>query len=91
MLARFGFRGHWADRLAGALSGGEKVRLALACLFARPDPPQLLILDEPTNHLDIDAIELLEMALRDYDGAILCVSHDAAFRRAIALEREICL
>ena len=90
-LARFGFRGHWADRLAGALSGGEKVRLALACLFARPDPPQLLILDEPTNHLDIDAIELLEKALRDYDGAILCVSHDAAFRRAIALEREICL
>ena len=90
-LARFGFRGHWADRLAGALSGGEKVRLALACLFARPDPPQLLILDEPTNHLDIDAIELLEKALRDYDGAILCVSHDEAFCRAIALEREICL
>ena len=90
-LARFGFRGNWADRAAGELSGGEKVRLALACLFARPDPPQLLILDEPTNHLDIDAIELLEQALCDYDGAILCVSHDEAFSSAIGLEREIAL
>lgn len=58
-LAGFGFRGASSERAVSTLSGGEGVRLALACLFSRPEPPQMLLLDEPTNHLDIEAIELL--------------------------------
>jgi ATPase subunit of ABC transporter with duplicated ATPase domains len=88
-LAGFGFRGDWSERTVGTLSGGERVRLALDCLFSAPLPPQLLILDEPTNHLDIYAIELLEQALLDFDGAILCISHDSAFRDALGLTRSV--
>lgn len=90
-LAASGFRNRWAERRVASLSGGERVRLALATLFARATPPQMLILDEPTNHLDIAATEMLEQALVDWDGAILCVSHDAAFLTAIGIEREITL
>jgi len=90
-LAASGFRNRWAERHVASLSGGERVRLALCALFARATPPQMLILDEPTNHLDIAATEMLEQALADWDGAILCVSHDAAFLDAIGIEREITL
>ena len=90
-LAASGFRNKWAERQVASLSGGERVRLALACLFAREVPPHMLILDEPTNHLDIAATELLEQALADWDGAILCVSHDPAFLAGIGIEREIAL
>lgn len=90
-LASFGFRNHWADRALASLSGGERVRVALAAVFSRDRPPQMLILDEPTNHLELDAIELLEGALNEFDGALLCVSHDAAFREGIGLCRTIAL
>ena len=61
----------------GALSGGERNRLLLARLFARP--ANLLVLDEPTNDLDIDTLELLEQLLQDYSGTVLIVSHDRTF------------
>jgi ATP-binding cassette subfamily F protein uup len=71
----------FAPQRAGApvktLSGGERNRLLLARLFARP--ANLLVLDEPTNDLDIETLELLESTLQDYDGTLLLVSHDRAF------------
>jgi len=60
-----------------ALSGGERNRLLLARLFARP--ANILVLDEPTNDLDIDTLELLETLLQDYAGTVILVSHDRAF------------
>jgi ATP-binding cassette subfamily F protein uup len=60
-----------------ALSGGERNRLLLARLFARP--ANVLVLDEPTNDLDIDTLELLEDLLQNYDGTVFLVSHDRAF------------
>lgn len=62
---------------AGALSGGERNRLLLARLFARP--ANLLVMDEPTNDLDIDTLELLEELVGNFDGTLLLVSHDRAF------------
>ncbi|MDP2132242.1 MAG: ATP-binding cassette domain-containing protein, partial [Sulfuritalea sp.] len=60
-----------------SLSGGERNRLLLARLFARP--ANVLVLDEPTNDLDIETLELLEALLQDYSGTVFLVSHDRAF------------
>ncbi|MGN6268944.1 MAG: ABC-F family ATP-binding cassette domain-containing protein [Sphingomonas sp.] len=87
--ARFAFRNRDALQAVGTLSGGERLRAGLACTLAGECPPWLLILDEPTNHLDLDSIEILEAALRDYDGALLVVSHDPAFLDAIGIERTL--
>ena len=88
-LARFLFRSVAADKQVGSLSGGERLRAALACVLMSVRPPQLLILDEPTNHLDLDSIEAIEAALAGYDGALLVVSHDRDFLAAIGIEREV--
>jgi ATPase subunit of ABC transporter with duplicated ATPase domains len=88
LLARFAFRNRAALQRAGTLSGGERMRAGLACAFAG-EPPELLLLDEPTNHLDLDAVAVLEEALAGYGGAILVVSHDAAFLAAIGAVRVI--
>ncbi len=90
-LARFLFRNTAADKPVASLSGGERLRAALACVLMAERPPQLLILDEPTNHLDLDSIEAVEAALGGYDGALLVVSHDRDFLDAIGVEREITL
>ena len=90
-LARFAFRNKAALQISGTLSGGERLRAGLACVFARPQPPFLLLLDEPTNHLDLASIEELENALREFDGALIVVSHDQAFLQAIGVERDIWL
>jgi len=90
-LARFLFRNTAAEKPVWALSGGERLRAALACVLLGDRPPQLLILDEPTNHLDLDSIGAVEAALAGYDGALLVVSHDRDFLAAIGIEREIVL
>lgn len=90
-LARFMFRADAALQRVGTLSGGETLRAGLACTIGGNAPPQLLILDEPTNHLDIESIAQVEAGLRGYDGALLVVSHDAAFLDAIGITRTIAL
>ena len=88
-LARFVFRNVTALKPAGSLSGGERLRAALACALMAARPPQLIILDEPTNHLDLESIAAVEAALSAYDGALLVASHDRDFLAAIGVEREI--
>jgi ATP-binding cassette subfamily F protein uup len=76
-LGDFLFPPRRANSKVSMLSGGERNRLLLARLFAKP--ANVLVLDEPTNDLDIESLELLESALQDYEGTILLVSHDRAF------------
>ena len=90
-LARFRFRADAADWIVGTLSGGQMLRAGLACVLGAPQPPQLLILDEPGNHLDIDSLAAIEAGLAAYDGALLVVSHDPAFLKAIGINREMAL
>lgn len=76
-LGDFLFSPARANSPVRSLSGGERNRLLLARLFARP--ANVLVLDEPTNDLDIDTLELLEELLQDYDGTVFVVSHDRTF------------
>lgn len=80
-LARFGFSGDEVQRKAGALSGGERAKVALAMLML--SRLNLLVLDEPTNHLDVESIEALEDALERYEGTVILVSHDRELLRAL--------
>ena len=67
----------------GQLSGGERLKAAMAVTLWRDSPAQLLLLDEPTNHLDLESVLAFEQALRGFTGAIVAVSHDEAFIQAI--------
>ena len=82
VLARLGIRGEAVFTPAGAMSGGEKAKIALARLML--SDANLLILDEPTNHLDVYTMEALEPLLREYAGTILLVSHDERFVSTVA-------
>ena len=81
-LGSFRFVGDMVTQAVGTLSGGEKARLVLAMLVWQR--PNLLLLDEPTNHLDLTTREALSMALNEFEGTVLLVSHDRA------LLREVC-
>lgn len=88
-LAKFLFRNAAAERAIASLSGGERLRAALACLLMGARPPGLLILDEPTNHLDLASIAAVESALAAYDGALVVVSHDLDFLQAVGVDRRL--
>ncbi len=90
-LARFQFRNVAAQKRVAELSGGERLRAALACVLMGARPPQLLVLDEPSNHLDLDSIAAVEAALAGYDGAMLIVSHDRDVLDAVGVGAEIVL
>lgn len=78
-LAMFLFHGEQVHQKIGSLSGGERLRVALAHGFIGRDPPGLIILDEPTNNLDLFNMEFLENLIRVYRGAVLIASHDGVF------------
>src|ERR1700754_71631 len=81
-LGQFRFAGDMVHQQVGTLSGGEKARLVLASLVWQK--PNLLLMDEPTNHLDLTTREALSMALNEFEGTLMLVSHDRA------LLREVC-
>ncbi|HGT3056376.1 TPA: ATP-binding cassette domain-containing protein [Klebsiella pneumoniae] len=72
-----------------ALSGGERLKAALACVLWRREPAQLLLLDEPTNHLDLASTQAIESALAAFPGAMLVVSHDEAFLQGLKLTHSL--
>ncbi|MFH6765932.1 GTP-binding protein [Enterobacter cloacae] len=71
------------------LSGGERLKAALACVLWREHATQLLLLDEPTNHLDLASVQAIEAALAGFPGALLVVSHDESFLQGLALTHEL--
>ena len=89
MLGRFLFIRDAALKPASVLSGGERMRAGLACLLGADQSPEILIADEPTNNLDLPSVEELVSALRGFGGALIVVSHDAAFIEELDVGRVI--
>jgi ATP-binding cassette, subfamily F, member 3 len=83
-LGRFNFSGDMVSQAVGSMSGGEKARLVLCMIVWQR--PNLLLLDEPTNHLDLATREALSMALNEFEGTVMLVSHDRALLRAVCDE-----
>ncbi|WP_186645699.1 ABC-F family ATP-binding cassette domain-containing protein [Fluviispira vulneris] len=88
---RFLFYGDSVFKKVKYLSGGERVRLALACLLAMNNAPDIFILDEPTNNLDIESIEILTECLNKFSGVLFVVSHDKNFISDIKINMTISL
>ena len=83
-LGSFNFSGDMVNQAVGTMSGGEKARLVLAMMVWQR--PNLLLLDEPTNHLDLVTREALAMALNQFEGTLMLVSHDRALLRSVCDE-----
>ncbi len=91
ILAQLRMRRESALQKVSTLSGGECLKLALACVFSGISSPPLLLLDEPDNHLDLSSKKLLAHALKQYEGSIIIVSHDTSFINAIGVSRKFSL
>ena len=79
------------DRKCSKLSGGEKLKLSLSCLLVSNQAPDLLILDEPTNNLDVQSLEVLTLAVKNFTGTLLVISHDSYFINEIGIDYKISL
>lgn len=79
------------DRKCAGLSGGEKMKLSLSCLLAGKQAPEVLILDEPTNNLDIQSLAILTLAVKNFKGTLLVISHDEYFIDEIGIDYRISL
>lgn len=88
-LAQLGLDARHVLQPSGELSGGERLKAAMACALYRDDPAQLLLLDEPDNHLDLPSLQALEQMLRSYPGCLVIVSHDEALLDALALTHRL--
>ena len=81
-FGRFGVHGREAVRPLTELSGGQRVRVAMALEMV--SEPQILVLDEPTNHLDMESVDALGQALKNFDGGVIISTHDRALIRCVA-------
>lgn len=88
-LAQLGLDAQKVIGPSGALSGGERLKAALACVLYADPPPQLLLLDEPSNHLDLPSTLALETMLSSYQGTLMVVSHDDAFMNNLGLTERL--
>ena len=87
-LGAFGITGTTSIQRLSLLSGGQKSRVAFACLSLTN--PHILVLDEPSNHLDIEAMDALSLALRNFQGGVLMVSHDVTMLRTVCKSLWVC-
>jgi ATPase subunit of ABC transporter with duplicated ATPase domains len=88
-LVQLGLDARTVTQPAGMLSGGERLKAALACALYADMPPALLLLDEPSNHLDLASLAALEAMLSDYRGALVVVSHDRVFLERVKLTHRL--
>lgn len=88
-LAHLGLDAQKIVAPSGSLSGGERLKAALACVLYADPPPRLLLLDEPGNHLDLPSTQALETMLRGYPGALVLVSHDDVLLDNLALTHRL--
>ncbi|SDI20054.1 ABC-F family ATP-binding cassette domain-containing protein [Pseudomonas abietaniphila] len=88
-LAQMGIDADRVGLKTAQLSGGERLKIALAAQLYAQHPPQLLLLDEPDNHLDLPSKIALEQMLNQYEGALIVVSHDSEFLRSIGLDAHV--
>ncbi len=90
-LNRFLFHKEFWTKPCMTLSGGERMRLMLCCLNIMQQAPDMIILDEPTNNLDLQNVDMLTIAVNDYKGTLIVVSHDAYFLEQVQVMHTVCL